>query len=224
MARVAATCARRGARQAKAAKAGGEPARTGRAGSGAQGRRGRARNEVDASRSASRNPRCGAASRAGAGPLALFKALDALVVVLLFFVEARIVVLVQSWTADGLFPLSLHAAVVSLTPTSVFHGASRSPLAAWGDALAVLAQDLMLVALTWRYSRTPLAVRSALSAGLVALSAAAVAAAARAPQPLQRAARFWPLLALSTAISLAGVVAQVVRNERNTHTRARAAR
>jgi hypothetical protein len=136
----------------------------------------------------------------------------------------QIVVLVQSRTADGLFPLSLHAAVVSLTPTSVFHGASRSPLTAWGDALAVLAQDLMLVALTWRYSRTPLAVRSALSAGLVALSAAAVAAAARAPQPLQRAGRLWPLLALSTAISLAGVVAQVVRNERNTHgARARAA-
>ncbi len=151
---------------------------------------------------------------------AVSKALGALVVVASFCVKVPqiVVLVVQSRTADGLFPLSLYAAVVSLTLTSVFHGASRSPPTAWGDALAVLAQDLMLVALRWRYSRTPLAVRGALSAGLVALSAAAVAAAARAPPPPQRAGRLWPLLALSTAISLAGVVAQVVPKKRNTHT------
>jgi mannose-P-dolichol utilization defect protein 1 len=149
-----------------------------------------------------------------ADPAVLARALGALLIVAALGVKVpQIAALVRSRTAEGLSPLGLYAATESLMLASVFHAFSRSPFTAWGDALAVLLQDVVLVLLMWHYAETPAPVRAALGAAFAASCAAAVQAA-RAARPGQ----LWPLLALSTALSLSGALLQVVLNERNKHT------
>jgi mannose-P-dolichol utilization defect protein 1 len=149
-----------------------------------------------------------------ADPALLARALGVVLIVAALGVKVpQIAALVQSRTAEGLSPLGLYAATESLMLACVFHAFSRSPFTAWGDALAVLLQDVSLVLLLWHYAKTPAPVRAALGAAFAASCAVAVQAARTA-----RPGQLWPLLALSTALSLSGALLQVVHNEHNKHT------
>lgn len=147
-------------------------------------------------------------------PVIVSKILGSVLILAAFGVKVpQILSILESKTVTGLSPAKFYTGVLSLVMTVIYHLANRNAFTAWGDSLAVLLQDIVLVGLIWQYSRTKMAVRAAVSAGIAVFTIALVILALQV-----RADKLWALPLVATLIAHSGTIPQIIDNERNKHT------
>lgn len=147
-------------------------------------------------------------------PVLVSKALGGVLILASFGVKVpQILAIQEAKTVKGLSELQMYSGIIALTLAVVYHAFNRHAFTAWGDALSMLGQDMMIVGLMWTYGKTKTPAKVGLVIAYVVFAGALVGMAAST-----RPDKLVALPVAANIIGQAGKLPQIVANARNKHT------